>query len=149
MDIEALVKKVQKIEDEASIKSMHRDYLFLISDLDIEKALNCFSQEIVVEISGLGRHVGKEAVSGFFRDVIQNNVSSSKQGHFTGQGVVNVDGDRAEGHWMFYRFLPQPLPERWVQGRYDCEYVKENDLWKFSRLQLTRPWPEWFSGDLP
>ena len=67
MDIEALVKKVQKIEDEASIKNMHRDYLFLISDLDIEKALSCFSQEIVVEISGLGRHVGIEAVSTFFQ----------------------------------------------------------------------------------
>jgi hypothetical protein len=71
-------------------------------------------------------------------------VSSSKQGHFTGQGVISVEGDRAKGHWMFYRFLPPPLPERWIQGRYDCEYVKEDGQWKFSFMKLTRPWPDWF-----
>jgi ketosteroid isomerase-like protein len=139
-----LVKKVQKLEDAESIRNMHRDYLFHISNLDMDKALACFSEQIVVEVSDFGRHVGKEPVSRFFREVIRKNVSSSKQGHFTGQGVINVDGDRAEGHWMFYRFLPRPLPERWIQGRYDCEYVKEDGRWKFSRLQMTRPWPDWF-----
>ena len=87
---------------------------------------------------------GKEAVTRFFKEVIHKNVSGSKEGHFTGQPVISVDGDRAKGHWMFYRFVPGPSPTRWVQGRYDCEYVKVNGKWKFRFLKLTRPWPAFF-----
>ena len=48
---------------------------------------------------------------------------------------------------MFYRFVQDPS-RRWIQGRYDCEYVKENGKWKFSVLKMRRPWPE-FLADTP
>ena len=118
--------------------------IFFISNLEIDKALECFAKNIVVEIADYGVREGKEAVSKFFREVIHRNVSGSKEGHFTGQPVISIDGQKAEGHWMFYRFVPQPSEIRWIQGRYDCEYIIENGKWKFSRMKLTRPWPAFF-----
>jgi hypothetical protein len=146
--LEELEKRVQVLEDIEAIKSLHREYLFYISNLEMDKALDCFASNIIVDIANYGIRKGKEETAKFFKDVIYNNVSRSKDAHFTGQAVIKVEGEKAKGHWMFYRLVPPPSPTRWVQGRYDCEYVKENGSWKFSLLKLTRPWPVFF-GEKP
>ena len=146
MTLEELEKRVREMEDKDAIKEMHREYLFYISNLEIDNALEFFAENITVDVANYGIHKGKNKVTEFFKEVIKKNVSGSPQGHFTGQPVISVDGDRARGHWMFYRFVPQPSPIRWIQGRYDCEYVREDGKWKFSLLKLTRPWPEFFKS---
>jgi hypothetical protein len=58
--------------------------------------------------------------------------------------VITVDGDHAKGHWMLYIFIADPatgVVSRFLQGRYDCEYTRENGKWKFSKLVWTNPWP--------
>jgi ketosteroid isomerase-like protein len=142
MTLEELEKRVRALEDAEEIKTMHREYLFYIQNLDIEKALDCFAENIVTDVANYGLKKGKNEVGQFFREIIRNNVLQSKDGHFTGQPVVTVEGDKAKGHWMFYRFLAGPSQKQWIQGRYDCEYVKENGKWKFSLLKMKRPWPE-------
>jgi len=144
--VKDLEKKVQELEDIEEIKKLHREYLFLISNLEFDKALDCFSDSIVVEIASYEARKGKPAVTKFFKEVIYQNVLQSKDAHFTGQAVIKVEGNKAKGHWMFYRLMPvnSPSKDRWVQGRYDCEYIKENGVWKFSFVKLTRPWPEFF-----
>jgi hypothetical protein len=139
--LEDLEKRIKALEDLEEIKTLHREYLFCISNLEIDKALECFSDNITADIAQYGLRKGKKEVGEFFREVIRENVFQSKDGHFTGQPVISVEGDGAKGHWMFYRFVPEPAPRRWVQGRYDCEYIKENGRWKFSLVKLTRPWP--------
>ncbi|MFC1820189.1 nuclear transport factor 2 family protein [Thermodesulfobacteriota bacterium] len=113
MTLEELEKRVRELEDREAIKDMHREYLFYISNLEMDNALDCFSENITVDVAHYGIHKGKAKVTQFFKEVIHKNVSGSPQGHFTGQSVISVDGDRAKGHWMFYRFVPQPSPVRW------------------------------------
>jgi len=139
--LEELEKRLRTLEFLEAIKALHREYLFCISDLEIEKALDCFSEDITTDIAQYGQIHGKEKVGKFFRETIRENVFQSQDGHYTGQPVISVEGDKATGHWMFYRFVPGPNPKRFVQGRYDCEYVKEDGQWKFSLVKLTRPWP--------
>jgi hypothetical protein len=147
MTIEDLEKRVKMLEDKDEIKELHREYLFFISNLEIEKALDCFTRDIEVEVANYGICRGKDEVARFFREVIYQNVLQSRDGHFTGQPVITVSEEKASGHWMFYRFVQDPS-RRWIQGRYDCEYVKENGKWKFSVLKMRRPWPE-FLADIP
>lgn len=144
--VKTLEKRVRELEDIENIKQMHREYLFYISNLEFDKALDCFADTIVVDIANYGVRQGKETVTKFFKEVIYQNVLVSKDAHFTVQAVVSVNGKKAKGHWMFYRLMPEtsPSPQRWVQGRYDCEYVKEKGRWKFSLVKLTRPWPAFF-----
>jgi ketosteroid isomerase-like protein len=142
MTLEGIEKRVRALEDAEEIKTMHREYLFYIQNLDIDKALDCFAETIVTDVANYGIFKGKKDVGKFFREIVRNNVLQSKDGHFTGQPVVSVEGDKAKGHWMFYRFLAGSSQKQWIQGRYDCEYVKENGEWKFSLLKMKRPWPE-------
>jgi len=147
MTLEELEKKVRELEDKDEIKNLHREYLFCISNLEFEKALEYFTDNISIDIANYGIIKGKDDVARFFNDVIYKNVLQSKDAHFTVQPVISLDGDKAKGHWMFYRLFPKPRPDTWVQGRYDCEYVKENGKWKFSALKLTRPWPKFFESE--
>jgi hypothetical protein len=124
MTLEEMEKRLQRLEDKDEIKDLHREYLFYISNLDFDRALDCFTEDIEVEIAAYGKRKGKAEIDKFFRDVIYQNVLQSKDGHFTGQPVVTVEGEKGEGHWMFYRFVQTPVG--WVQGRYDCEYVKKD-----------------------
>ena len=144
MTLEELEKRVRSLEAAEEIKNLHREYLFYIQNLEIDKALDCFAETIVTDVANYGIIKGKKDVSKFFHEIIRRNVESSKDGHFTGQPVVSVEGDKAKGHWMFYRFLAVSPQKQWIQGRYDCEYVKENGKWKFSYLKMKRPWPEFF-----
>jgi hypothetical protein len=144
MDLTNCEERLQRLEDLEAIRTLHREYLFLISNLEFDRAIECFADNIITDVADYGVYQGKAEVTRFFKDVIYQNVISSRHGHFTGQPVISVDGDRAEGHWMFYRFLSPPATERWVQGRYDCEYIKENGEWKFSVLKMKRPWPAFF-----
>lgn len=146
MTIEELEKRVEMLEDVDAIKSLHREYLFFISNLEIDKALECFAEDIEVDIANYGLIKGKSDVGKFFQGTIRKNVFDSKDGHFTGQPVITVEGKKATGHWMFYRFVQSPTV-RWIQGKYDCNYVKEDGRWKFSLVKLTRPWPGFF-GDV-
>ena len=146
MTFEELEKRIKHLEDIEEIKEMHREYLFNISNLEFDRALDCFTKNIIVDIADYGIRQGKEEVAKFFKEVIYRNVLQSKDGHLTDQPVVSVEGDRAEGHWMFYRLLNKPSPLGWVQGRYDCEYVREDGKWKFSVLKMKRPWPLFFKN---
>ena len=151
MSLEDLEKKIltletriRELEDTEAIKKLHREYLFYISNLEFDKALVCFAQNIIAEVATYPICSGKAAVAKFFKETIYTNVRESRDAHFTGQAVITVTGDAAQGHWMFYRLLAKPSAQGWVQGRYDCEYVRENDEWKFSVLKMKRPWPEFF-----
>jgi hypothetical protein len=142
----ALENKVRELDDIENIKKLHRDYLFYISNLEMDKALDCFADCIETEVADYGVQKGKEEVARFFREKIANNVASSNDAHFTCQAVITVRGDAASGHWMFYRLPAHPKSQGWVQGRYDCEYIRENGTWKFSVLKMQRPWPAFFEA---
>ena len=139
MKLEELAKKVQALQDIEDIKNLHTDYVFCLINHQWGDIVNYFAENAVADIwhHGVGR--GKDGIAKLFMDVIAKEVTWDS-GHLLAQPVISVDGDTAKGHWILYIFFPGP-PARWVQGRYDCEYIKVDGKWKFSSLKYTAPWP--------
>lgn len=71
MTLEELEKRVRALEDAEEIKTLHREYLFYISNLEIDKALDCFAENITTEIAQYGIGKGKKEVGKFFQEVIR------------------------------------------------------------------------------
>jgi hypothetical protein len=66
---EELEKRVKYLEDIEKIKELHREYLFYISNLEFDKALDCFAENIVADVADYGIRRGKEEVAKFFKEV--------------------------------------------------------------------------------
>ncbi|MFC1533730.1 nuclear transport factor 2 family protein [Thermodesulfobacteriota bacterium] len=149
--LEEIENRLKAIEDLEEIKKLHRDYIFWLSNHQWDDMVDCFAEDAVAEIGKHGEQKGKNAIRASFDSDISKVASYQKGGQILIQPVITVDGDSARGYWSWYRLNTEfrsPSgqsvqlfgPE--MQAKYDCEYKKEKGKWKFSRMELTRPWPE-------
>jgi ketosteroid isomerase-like protein len=136
MNLEELEKRVRAMEDLEEIKKMHREYVSCLDNIQFEKALDFFTDDAEVEVRNSGVMKGRENYSKIYLGTLARR-KERHDGHLVGQPVLTIDGDTAKGHWIFYIFHSVPNIE-WVQGRHDCEYRKENGVWKFSKLKFAR-----------
>lgn len=139
MTLEGLEKRVKVLEDIEAIKKLHINYVYLLCNLQWDDMLECFAEDATMELLDQGVSKGKKEISGVFHNVLAKMIKRN-DGHFVGQPVISVKGDRAKGHWILYLFFAEP-EVKWLQGRQDCEYVRVNGEWKFSSVKFTAPWP--------
>jgi hypothetical protein len=137
-----LQKKIGNIEDIEAIKRLQYRYIEYLSYTKWDALVECFSENAEVDL-GEGTQPstiikGKEEI----RKLYKEGVSIShvgREGIFVVHPVIEVEGDRATGTWLSY-FMNirsrgrEPLLY-WMQGTYECKYVKENNVWKFSSMK--------------
>jgi hypothetical protein len=136
MTIKELEKRVQAIEDLEEIKRMHQEYMLCLDKIQFAKALEFFTDDAEVEVRFSGVMKGRENYSKIYLGTLAQR-KERHDGHLVAQPNVTVDGNKAKGHWIVYMFFSVPTIQ-WVQGRHDCEYVKEGGKWKFSKLKFAR-----------
>lgn len=148
---EEIEKRVKVLEDLEEIKKLQRDYIFWLSNHQWDEMVDCFTEDAIAEIGKHGEQKGKEAIRKSFNSYISKTASYQKGGQILIQPVIALDGDHAKGYWSWYRLnteFKSPSGQSVqlfgpnMQAKYDCEYKKEHGKWKFSKLKLTRPWPE-------
>ena len=149
--LESLRQRIESLEDLEEIKKLHRDYIFWLSNHQWDQMIECFAEDAIAWIGKHGEQKGKNAIKASFDSDISQIAAYQKGGQMLMQPVIHVNGQKAEGYWSWYRLNTQftsPSGQKVqlfganMQARYDCEYTKENGKWKFSKLKLTRPWPE-------
>jgi ketosteroid isomerase-like protein len=140
MTLEELEKRIGTLEDIEAIKEMHRKYVYGLICQQWDDMVECFTEDATAAIAEHEPRRGKTEIAKLLKDVIAKQVSWD-WGHFVTQPVISVEGDKARGHWILYLFFPEP-EVKWLQARYDCEYVKMDGKWKFSDLKFKAPWPE-------
>jgi hypothetical protein len=152
MTLEELEKEVIVLEDIKEIEELQRNYIIWLDSHEWDKLFDCFAENITVEIAR-PPVTGKEAVIKLFRDDI-SKTGSPAGGHIMEHPIIDVEGDRAKGCWTMYRLFyyfvaPTTISADFLkgrkegyQGRYDCEYVREDGKWKFSSILWTRAWPD-------
>jgi hypothetical protein len=136
---EELEKRVKVLEDIEAIKKMHTRYVYLLCEQRWDEMVECFAEDATMELLDQGVCKGKKEIGGVFRNVLAKRVKRN-DGHFVGQPIITVNGDKAKGQWLLYLFFAEP-EVRWLQGRQDCEYIRVKGEWKFSSVKFTAPWP--------
>jgi hypothetical protein len=136
MTLEELEKRITALEDLEEIKKLHRQYICYLDNLEFDKAVDLFTEDATAEVRQSGVRRGKKEVTEIYNFMAKHRTTRD-DGHFCTQPVISIEGDRAKGFWIVYILFSKPSIE-WVQGRNDCEYVKENGKWKISSLKFTR-----------
>ena len=140
MTPDELEKRVQLLEDIEEIKKLHINYIYWLCKLQWDDMLDCFTEDATLDLMDQGVRKGKREISEVFHNVLAKMIKLN-DGHFVGQPVISVNGNKAKGHWILYLFFSEPSV-RWMQGRQECEYVKVDGKWKFSSVKFINPWPE-------
>ncbi|HVJ30961.1 MAG TPA: nuclear transport factor 2 family protein, partial [Gammaproteobacteria bacterium] len=149
------------LEDTKAIKRLQRAYGYYV-DKKLSReigALFADAPETTAELGGSGVYVGRARIAEFYDRIIGGDGLKPGQlfNHMILQGVVHVapDGRTAKGRWRALIQIGQHGESAvWSEGPYENEYVKENGVWKFSKLHfymtMAAPYsPGWHKAPQP
>ena len=136
---EALAARVQTLEDIEAIRKLKARYCKLCDDDHNPEGLaELFVSDAVWEATVSGRHEGVAAIQEFFTQ-LRASGRIRNSAHNAMNGDIEVNGDKAQGHWrliMFYTAnVPEPLPSFYrIIGWYRETYVRTDKGWRFQSL---------------
>jgi hypothetical protein len=140
-ELSNLEHDIDRLEDAKAIKRLQRAYGYYV-DKKLSRdigALFADAPDTTAELGGLGVYVGRARIAEFYDRVIGGEGLKPGQlhNHMILQGVVHVadDGRTAKGRWRALIQLGDAgKSATWAEGPYENEYVKENGVWKFSKV---------------
>ena len=137
------------LEDTKAIKRLQRAYGYYV-DKKLSReigALFADDPNTTAELGGSGVYVGRAQIAEYYDRIIGGEGLKPGQlfNHMILQGVVHVapDGRTAKGRWRaLIQIGEHGQSATWAEGPYENEYVKENGVWKFSKVH----WYQTFSA---
>ena len=154
----ALEQEIELLEDTKAIKRLQRAYGYY-ADKKLSGEIGAlFAENATAEIGGLGVFVGKARIAELYDFLLGDGLKDGELfNHIILQGVVHVgpEGNTAKGRWRALIQLGEHGESAvWSEGPYENEYVKEDGVWKFSKLHwyatLTAPYdPGWHRAQIP
>jgi hypothetical protein len=139
--VAALKLRAQQVKDSNDIKRLQRAYGYYIGEGLWDEVTDLFSDDATLEIARDGVYAGKLRIHDYFL-----TLGEGQQGLMQGQlneqlqlmPVVTLgeDGNTAKARWRNILLTGQ-LGETalWGEGPFENEYVKENGVWKISKLR--------------
>lgn len=137
MSLEELELRIKAIEDLEAIKKLHQKYMDRMDTLQYDDILKLFTEDATVEVRDSGIKSGKKDISEIYQAIAKIKGKIRDNAHLVVHPDITVNGDTASGTWLVYMLFCDP-PRHWVQGRNECEYRREGDRWKISKLKFTR-----------
>lgn len=146
----ALEKKAGILDDINEVKRLQRVYSYYVQHMMRDEIVDCFADHPEVSLHWLeGTWLGKEGVRRYFG--VGTDRPQPPPG-FLHQvmpiaGVVDVDenGERAKGRWYSFGGVNIPNPDDGkfrgsiVGGIYETEYIKQDGVWKFLKIDWIIP----------
>ena len=137
-ELEARIKRLEDIEE---IKKLMWGYTYSLDYGDLDRVMDCFVDDAVIEVGMRGGAVeGRAALEGRYEGLetirrFYSLVLSPKDrfvvAHLVLNPVVTVKGETAEG--IFYLLEPTAIERAmWGQGRYDMKFRKVGGEWRIS-----------------
>jgi len=141
-EIDALTTRVAKLEGARAIMNLQRSFGYYVDRGLWQDAADLFANNGTVEIGVDGVYVGKDRVRDYLKALHGGQdglVYGQLNEWVTLQPVITVapDGRSAKARWRDLGMLGQYKQHaEWRDGIYENEYVKEDGVWKISRMHL-------------
>jgi len=157
-ELAALENEIGLLEDSKAIKRLQRAYGYYVDKGLTDEVAALFSESATAEIGGYGVFVGKDRVTELYRALLGEGLREGQlNNHIIIQSVVHVapDGQTARGRWRALIQLGEHGESAtWAEGPYENEYVKEDGVWRISKLHwymtFAAPYsPGWHMESLP
>lgn len=137
-ELGALEREIGLLEDSKAIKRLQRAYGYYVDKGLTDEVTALFARDATAELGGFGVFVGKERITELYRALLGDGLREGQlNNHMIIQGVVTVapDGQTAKGRWRALIQLGEHGESAtWSEGPYENEYVKEDGVWRISRL---------------
>jgi len=139
----ALEQRSAQIHDLNTIENLQRSFGFYFDKMLWDEVLDLFADDATVEIGSSGVYVGKESIRPYLYGLsggVQGPIEGELFEHLQLQPIVTVadDGMSANGRWraiVMTGTSGSGSGGNWGEGPYENEYIKEDGIWKISRLR--------------
>ena len=137
MDLEALERRIQRLEDLEAIKQLKARYAaYCDAHYDADALAELFTADAVWDGGILGYNEGRETIRQFFRGSSQR-ISFAL--HYIVSPIIEIDGDTAHGTWYLLQTCTYAQENQavWGAATYHDRYVRDHGVWKFQHVRLT------------
>ena len=137
--LKKLEDRVKVTEDIQEIHQLQRRYVNALMCTEWEDAVDCFSEDAMIDVFLHEPVSGKKAIEKWFKEEL-SKTHAGKEGDVCIHPIISVEGDRATGKWLLYIMYFYPRTGQslfWVQGFYNMEYIREKGEWKISVMNWT------------
>jgi ketosteroid isomerase-like protein len=130
--------RLRRLEAKEAIRELRYKYAWAVDAGDVDRFLDLFTTEAEIrfpqEAADRLPVSGRDELAEFVR-TIDNTLRFSA--HMLHNPTITVDGDEARGTW--YVDVPEVTADGavWVQGRYEDEYRRTEDGWKFTSIEIS------------
>ena len=138
--VAALRDKAERIKDVNDIKRLQRSFGYYFDAGQWDDMAALFADNATLEYARDGVYVGKQRIRDYFY-ALGDGKAGLKQGqlneHFQIMPVITLsaDGTSAQARWRDLSLQGQyGKTALWGEGPYENEYVKDNGVWKISKL---------------
>ena len=134
--------RAARIADTNEIQTLQSSYGYYTDKMLWDEVVDLFADDGTLEIGSSGVYVGKDSIRRYllsFSDGKQGPLEGVLNDHFQLQPIITVadDGLTANGRWRLFLMTGvagSGSGGNWGEGVYENEYVKEDGLWKISKL---------------
>ena len=138
----AIQHRITHVHDIDDIEKLQKIYGYYTDKMLWDQVVDLFADDATLEIGVSGVYVGKDSIRKYLY-----SLSGGKQGpiqgrlyeHMQFQPIITLsdDGNSARGRWHSLLQLGvygSGSGGQWGEGIYENEYVKQNGIWKISKL---------------
>jgi hypothetical protein len=131
--VQHLESKVAELCDRASIQELRFRYHVAVNEKQLDAIPQLFAEEAEVEFEGIGSARGIDSIETLYREVVGQSPFIKQ---FIHNHVITLDGDTASGLSYLDARTVRDGESILVAARFDDEYVRVGEEWRFQALRL-------------
>jgi uncharacterized protein (TIGR02246 family) len=135
------------LEDRLAISDLFVRYVGALDVGDVETVVACFAPDATLVSPVAGSHTGHAAIRAFAERFARFHEGGAQLRHMISNLAVEIDGEVARATCYLIVFVTRDSKSELLPpGRYECDLVKTDGEWRFTRRVVTHDAPYTLAG---